>query len=187
MKLTKINTVITSLIYFWRIIYPVFYALIMILAAWYAFRQNDQGRDFFVGIVGSDISITYIVKSSVMLLLWCLLLWYSTRVVLQVKRLEVPSTRFTIFLVKWLPRIIGIIPFLIVINAHFYAASIIKTENLSTVWFNTILLLGSAIILMAFFIYRKKLALMMKISFKPDEERYNTGKTVLKEFLKPRA
>ena len=187
MKSTKFNIIVSSLIYLWRILYPVLFALIMVMVAWYAFRQNDQGRDFFVGIVGSGISISYMIKSSIMLVLWCTLLWYATRVVLQVKRLEVPSNRFTIFLIKWLPRTIGILPFLIVINAHFYAASIINTEDRQTLWFNSVLLSAAAIALMSFFIYRKKLALMMNISFKPDEERYSTGKTVLKEFLKPRA
>jgi hypothetical protein len=104
-----------------------------------------------------------------------------------VKGLEVPSNRFTIFLIKWLPRVIGILPFLIVINAHFYAASIITTEDPKTLWFNTILLSAAAIALMAFFIYRKKIAQAMNISFKPDEERYKTGKTILKDFLEPRA
>ena len=187
MKLTKFNTIVASLIYLWRILYPIFFALIMVAVAWYAFRQNDQGRDFFVGIVSSGISISYVIKSSIMLLRWCILLWYSTRVVLQIKRLEVPSNRFTTFLIKWLPRTIGILPFLIVINAHFHAASIIATEDKQTLWFNSTILLAAAIALMSFFIYRKKLALMMNISFKPDEERYSTGKTMLKEFLESRA
>ncbi|HEX5667525.1 MAG TPA: patatin-like phospholipase family protein [Chitinophagaceae bacterium] len=187
MKWNKLQGVISHLISFWRIIYPIIYAVMMLFAAWYAFRVNDQGRDFFVGIVGNNISVTYLIKSVIMLVLWCLLVWYSTRIVLQVKRLEVPSNTFTGSLIKWLPRVLGIFPFIIVINAQFHAASIITTENKPTLWYNSIQLMIAASALMAFFIYRKQIAAMMKIDFKPDEERYSTGKTSLTSLLASKA
>lgn len=187
MKWNRLQVPISYLISFWRIIYPIIYALIMVFTAWYAFRVNDQGRDFFVGIVGNNISVTYIIKSVIMLILWCLLLWYSTRIVLQVKRLEVPPNKFTGSIIKWLPRVLGIFPFVIVINAQFHAASIITTENRSTLWYNSILLMIAASALMAFFIFRKHIAAMMKIDFKPDEERYNTGKTTLTSLMASKA
>ncbi|HLO81494.1 MAG TPA: patatin-like phospholipase family protein [Chitinophagaceae bacterium] len=187
MKSNRFSRVISSMIAFWRISYPILYSIAMLFIAWYAFRQNDQGRDFFVGVIGKNISLTYIAKSLTMLVLWCLLLWYSTRIVLQVKRLEVPNNNFTGFVIKWFPRLIGIFPFFIVINAQFHAASIITTENKQTLWYNSLQLIIAALAMMSFFIFRKKIAGMMKIDFQADEERFTTGKTSLKELLAARA
>jgi hypothetical protein len=107
--------------------------------------------------------------------------------VLQVKDLEVPANNFTGFVIKWLPRLIGIWPFIIVINAQFHAASIITTENKQTLWYNSLQLIIAASTLMAFFIFRKKIAGMMNIEFMPDEERFSAGKISLTELLAPRA
>jgi hypothetical protein len=61
----------------WRILYPAGYSVLLLALATYALIFNDQGRDFFVGLAFYGVSLSYIIKTSITMVIWCLLIWYT--------------------------------------------------------------------------------------------------------------
>jgi hypothetical protein len=95
----------------WRILYPLSFIFLLLFVGTYALVFNDQGLDFFIGVVTNYLPAPYLVFSTAFLLLWCLLCWYASRIILQVKLLDVdPDDPLALRLIVWIPRIIGIIP-----------------------------------------------------------------------------
>lgn len=165
----------------WRILYPLAFLFSLLALAVYALVFNDQGLDFFIGVIRMYLPIPYILLTSAFLLLWCLLVWYAARIVLQVKQLDVdPDDPYTLRLIVWIPRIIGIIPLLIVAGALIRAAGKIPNERWFTLTLNLLVLVVMGILLMQFFIKRAKLAQALHIDFAPAIERYSPGKISLK-------
>ncbi|MFZ9662127.1 MAG: hypothetical protein ACO29O_09640, partial [Chitinophagaceae bacterium] len=70
----------------WQILYPLFYIVLLELLMVYAFVYNEQGRDFFVGIVQNGFPFIYVVKSSLSLLLLSLVIWYGSRLIILIRR-----------------------------------------------------------------------------------------------------
>src|SRR5207344_263731 len=101
---------LNNLLIVWRILYPAGYSFLLLTLASYALIYNDQGRDFFVGVAYNGISLLYIIKTSVTIVIWCLLIWYTNRIVLQVKDIDVPDDKFTNRIIRWLPRLLALVP-----------------------------------------------------------------------------
>ncbi len=171
----------------WRILYPTAYSFALLFIAAYALIKNDQGRDFFVGLAFNGISIFYMIKTSVTLVIWCLLIWYTNRLVLQVKDIDVPDTSFAHRVIQWLPRILALVPLLIVSIALFKGASIIHLYKWGTLIVYTAVTLAIAIFLLLFFIKRPIIARKMGIAFKEDDLRYSPKSTSLPELMNSKA
>ena len=178
---------ITGFINAWRIIYPAAYSIILLILAAYALIANDQGRDFFVGVAFYGVSIFYILKTSISLVIWCLLIWYTNRLVLQVKEIDVPDNPFTRKFIQWLPRVLALCPLLIVTIALFKGAGIIRIYKWDTLLVYTAVTAAIGIALVFFFIERPKIARRMGIHFMEDHQRYSPNSTGLRELMKSKA
>jgi len=160
----------------WRVLYPCLYLIAILLLGWYAFKYNDQGQDFFIGVITDNLSVGYVAKSGIFLVFWCLLSWYAARITLQLKPLHVPhDSMLALRLIVWIPRIIGILPLFIVIDALSRAAKKIPDELGPPLYVNMGLQLLAAVGLMYFFITRPRIARAMGIDFAPALERYSAS------------
>ncbi len=178
---------IISLIYLWRIIYPAAFSVVLLALAGYALISNDQGRDFFVGVAFYGVSIAYIIKTSITLFIWCLLIWYTNRVVLEVKEIDVPDNDFTRKVIRWLPRLLALVPLLIVTVALVKGASIIHVYKWDTLIVYTGVTITIGILLVIFFIKRPEIARKMGIDFKENAQRYLPSGTSIRELMKSNA
>ena len=178
---------INILIIIWRIIYPAAYSIVLLALAAYALISNDQGRDFFVGVAFYGVSIFYILKTSSALVTWCLLIWYTNRMVLQIKEIDVPDNEFTRKIIQWLPRILSLIPLLIVSIALFKGAEIIRVYKWDTLIVYTLLTIAIGVFLIWFYIKRPEIARKMRIVFEQDEQRYSPNSTSITELMSSKA
>jgi len=174
-------------VYLWRIIFPILFSLILLALAFYAFNYNDQGRDFFVGIIAADISLTYVVKSSLVLALWCFIIWYSNRMILQIKKIDAPADSLNTFFIAWLPRVLGITPYFIVIAALIRAARLLPEEDGPNLAFNIAVPAATALLMLLFFVFRSRIAKLLKINFVANDKRFSTERTTLHHFMQPSA
>jgi hypothetical protein len=172
----------------WRILFTLTFIFSLLALGIYALVFNDQGLDFFIGVITHNFPISYLIISTAFLLLWCLLCWYACRIVLQVKMLDVdPDDPFALRLIVWIPRIIGLIPLLIVAGAMIRAAGKIPNERWFTLTINLLVLIGMGILLMIFFMKRAKLAEALHIDFAPAHQRYTAARTPLKRLWSMKA
>ena len=172
----------------WRILYTLTFIFSLLAVGIYALVFNNQGLDFFIGVITHNFPISYLIISTAFLLLWSLLCWYSSRIILQVKLLDVdPDDPFALRLIVWIPRIIGLIPLLIVAGAMIRAAGKIPNERWFTLTINLLVLVVMGILLMIFFIKRAKLAEALHIDFAPAQERYTAARTPLKKLWSMKA
>jgi len=178
---------LNNLLIVWRILYPAGYSFLLLALAGYALIYNDQGRDFFVGVAFNGISLLYIVKTSITIVIWCLLIWYTNRIVLQVKDIDVPDDKFTNRIIRWLPRLLALVPLVIVTIALFKGASIIHFYKWKTLIVYTLVTLAIGSFLILFFIKRPALARKLGIDFKDDKSRFTPHSTTIPELMKPRA
>jgi hypothetical protein len=170
------RTLIQQISIIWRILYPCIYLFALILLGWYAFKYNDQGQDFFIGVITDKLSVGYVAKSGIFLIFWCLLSWYAARLTLQLKPLHVPhDSMLALRLIVWIPRIIGVLPLFIVMDALSRAAKKIPNELGSSLYVNIALQLLGAAALMYFFMTRPRIARAMGIDFAPALERYSAS------------
>jgi len=172
---------ISRFIIAWRILYPAGYSFILLFLAAYALIFNDQGRDFFVGVAFYGVSISYILKTSITLVIWCLLIWYTNRLVLEVKDIDVPDGTFSRSFIQWLPRIAALLPLLIVAIALVKGASIIHVYKWDTLIIYTLVTIAIGIALMLFFIKRPVIARSLGIEFKDNRQRYSPNAPSLKD------
>lgn len=172
----------------WRILYPCLYLIALLLLGYYAFKYNDQGLDFFIGVITANLDPWYMVKSGIFLVFWCLISWYAARITLQVKPLHVPSdSTWAMHVIVWLPRLIGIAPVFIVIDALLRAAKRIPDEQGLPLWVNIIGLLFLAALLVWFFFNRAKFARSLGIDFAPVNERYSATAVPFKKIWESKA
>lgn len=175
------------LIHAWRIIYPTAYSLILLFFAAYALISNDQGRDFFVGVAFYGVSIFYIIKTSTTLVIWCLLIWYTNRLVLQVKDIDVPDNNYSRRIIQWLPRMLSLIPLLIVSIALIKGAQTIGVYKWDTLIVYTLLTLVIGIFLILFFKKRPLIARKLGIQFMDAGQRYSPNGKQIGVLMKSRA
>jgi hypothetical protein len=176
---------IQNLLTVWRILYPTGYSFLLLILAAYALIYNDQGRDFFVGVAFNGISFIYIFKTSITLVIWCLLIWYTNRIVLQVKDIDVPNNEFTNRIIRWLPRLLALVPLIIVSLALFKGAAIIHFYKWKTLIVYNLVTLAIGCFLILFFIKRPALARKLGIDFKDDKSRFTPHSTTIPELMKP--
>lgn len=172
----------------WRILFTLNVIFLLLFVGTYALVFNDQGLDFFIGVVTNYLPTPYLLFSTAFLLLWCLLCWYASRIILQVKLLDVdPDDPLALRLIVWIPRIIGIIPLLIVAGALIRAAGKIPNERWLTLTINLLVLVVMGILLIIFFMKRAKIAEAMHIDFAPAHQRYTAARTPLKRLWSMKA
>ena len=171
----------------WRIIYPASYSIILLCLAAYALIMNAQGRDFFIGVAIYGVSLSYILKTSITILAWCLIIWYSNRLILQVKEIDVPDDKFSRYVIQWVPRILSLIPLLIISVALFEAAKIIHTYKWGSLLVYTAVTLVIGILLIFFYMKRPAIAKKMGINFKQDNSRYSPQGGTIQSLMDSRA
>ncbi|MFN5477857.1 MAG: hypothetical protein ACK484_14795, partial [Sphingobacteriales bacterium] len=98
-----------------------------------------------------------------------------------------PDDPLALRLIVWIPRIIGIIPLLIVAGALIRAAGKIPNERWFTLTVNLLVLLVMGILLIIFFMKRAKIAEAMHIDFAPAHQRYTAALTPLKRLWSMKA
>ncbi len=175
------------LIIAWRIVYPAAYSIILLLLAAYALIFNDQGRDFFVGVAFYGVSLFYIIKTSITMVTWCMLIWYTNRLVLQVKDIDVPDNDFSRRFIMWLPRILALVPLVIVTIALFRAAGIIHVYKWDTLIVYTLITVAIGIALTVFFIRRAAIARKLGIPFMTAAKRYSPDTKTVRDLMRSAA
>jgi len=167
----------------WRVLYPISFSIILLLLAYASFTKNQQGQDFFIAVIEDVYSLSYFIKSSVALLTWSLSLWYVTRVILRLKHIDYDHKRYVLFLIKWIPRTIGVLPVLIFIYALFCVTQEVPHFRLDLffAYIVSYILLGAAIML--FFIYRPEIARFLGIGIEDTSERFTPNRTTIEDFF----
>jgi hypothetical protein len=89
--------------------------------------------------------------------------------------------------VKWVPRLLALLPLAVVIEALFRAADIIETEDRTLLLIQVIATLALGVMLIIFFRNRQAIAKRMGIAFAPANIRYSTNKVSLSQLLESRA
>ncbi|GEP88495.1 hypothetical protein SAMN05660909_00955 [Chitinophaga terrae (ex Kim and Jung 2007)] len=164
----------------WRVLYPVLFSIALLLLGYFCFVNNDQGRDFSTAVIEDRYSFNYFIRSAIALIIWSLSLWYTARILLRLKMIDYSNFGYTRFLIKWLPRVFGVIPVLIFIVALFSVRSTVPTYNIVYFCIYVISYAALGVSIMLFLVYRSRLARKMNIEMMPDSERFNPSQSSLK-------
>lgn len=144
----------------WWLMINVGYLIIILLLAWMLFTVPAQADDF-VYVFVQDGEITYILWVALFLALWCYVTWYSACIILQIDPIETlddaavkdrilnsSHQRLTIEI----PRILGIVPCLIVASAIWFVPE--KTHLHQFYYLAGLLALG--ILMYRLFVYQDR-------------------------------
>lgn len=113
----QFNSILQFVKTIWLVFYTVSYIALILTIGFIAFTQIDQATDVIFSIFNNGHPIDqFIVYASI--ILWALVTWYTARVILYIapfdSNLDIRLARFCI---AWLPRILGLIPFGIIMCA----------------------------------------------------------------------
>ena len=170
----------------WRVIYPLLYAIFIVVVAWWGFVINQQGEDFFTSFVEDPGSRIYFAKSVAALSAWCLIFWYTSRILLRLKNIEHTHENFVSKLIEWLPRILGIAPILIFIYSLNRARLRIESPLRSQFYLYLITCMVTGALLFSFYIARARIAKKLGIELEPNTTRFKPGKITLKQLFSNR-
>lgn len=88
-----------------------------------AFSKADQAKDLFNDLAADGIPL-YITIFTFFITIWAVLMWFVPRFVLRLTKITAASenNKWETFFIKWIPRILGMLPFVVVVtgflNAH---------------------------------------------------------------------
>lgn len=150
----------------WQILYPLFFMVLLEMLMVYAFIYNEQGRDFFVGVVQNGFPFIYVFKSSISLFLLCLVIWYGSRIIILIRRPHIRSGYFQEKAKRTIPVILGITPVLIISFAILQAVFNYQSFNFFSVFTHTWSLTIILAILLLLFIKSNSIALWLNTQFK---------------------
>lgn len=154
----------------WQLLFPIKFLIVVIMVSFVAMLIPNQAHDMYNSfnstfnnageLMGSLSEKTHIVNYTIAIILWSLVIWYSARIMLQLLKINMPYGPRVQNYIKWVPRILGIMPYLLT----FIALSISEISN------KILLLLYAflAIIYLAFVIFRHKIFNLQEASI-----RYN--------------
>jgi len=167
----------------WRVIFPLFYAIAIAFVGFWAFWRNDQGRDFFIGMLEHDFTVSYVISSVIGLTVWCLSLWYTARIVSRIKGIDYIDPEFAAKIIKWLPRGLGIFP--IILYGGALISVFLDNQQLQRIGIVLPLgtLIGLGLLLFSFFVQRRWIAEKLNVPLEPDKVRFKPGPTDVKDIL----
>lgn len=176
----------------WAVLMRSFFIILIIVAGNFAFVVNDQGRDLILALSEKGKWGNNILFLFPAVILWSITCWYSTRLLFQLKDLSfvykkedgltarsADSIHFTIdaerkamieAFIKWTPRILGMVPFIILISAFYNQSEFINLVNpFFLIWAYAIIVAG-ATAMIVFYSYRRRITeiLNLSIDFAPD-------------------
>ena len=143
----------------WQLLFPIKFLIVVIMVSFVAMLIPNQAHDMYNSfnstfnqsgeLMGSLSEKTHIINYTIAIILWSLVIWYSARVMLQLLKINIPYGPRIQNYIKWVPRILGIMPYLLT----FIALSTSEISNHILLILYTLL----AVIYLLFVIFRNKI------------------------------
>ena len=141
---------------FWTVFLNVGYIFFILLIGYILFNVPDQCKDFIYIVLQGEAFHDYTVfKLLVLLILWSFITWYSACIMLQTDPMDFDyHQQYIVNTVVWLPKILGLIPFVIIFIAF---ASTQHLEDNTTQYISLIVLVFLALLQLGIFTWLDKL------------------------------
>lgn len=154
----------------WQLLFPIKFLIVVIMVSFVAMLVPNQAHDMYNSfnstfnnageLVGSISEKKHIANYTIAIVLWSLVIWYSGRIILQLLKINLPFGPRIQNYIKWVPRILGLMPYILT----FIALSTSEISNKKLLIFYPVL----ALIYFLFVIFRKYI-----FSLQDDAIRYN--------------